>query len=101
MRDHGPLSLTRPNASSVIRVTKYRLLCATEPSSHMRPEREFEARNDAEAISLVEECRNDRAAQLWTARYRLVATWQAGAGSPDDRRLEHDLPIISVRHPSY
>ena len=66
-------------------MTKYRLLCASEPSSHMRPERQFDARNDAEAIGFVEEFRGERAAELWTLRYRLVATWRAGAQSPDQR----------------
>jgi hypothetical protein len=82
-------------------VTKYRLLCATEPSSHMRPERQFDALNDAQAISLVEECRDVRAAELWTSRYRLVATWHAGAVRPHDRRLKPDLPMISARYPSH
>jgi len=50
----------------------------------MRPERHFDARNDAEAISLAEACRSARAAELWTSRYRLVASWRAGASAPDE-----------------
>ena len=65
-------------------MTKYRLLCATESSQHMRPERHFDARNDAEAITLAEACRSARAAELWTSRYRLVASWRAGASTPEE-----------------
>ena len=76
-------------------MTKYRLLCATESSQHMRPERHFDARNDAEAITLAEACRNARAAELWTSRYRLVASWRAGASAPDEPKSERTRSLGS------
>ena len=61
---------------------KYRLLCASNPIKHMRPERQFEANDDAEAIALAGAWRGERAAELWTYRYRRIATWSAGVQCP-------------------
>jgi hypothetical protein len=56
-------------------VRKYRLLCARAPHGHMSLEREFEAEDRLEAISLAEGWRDQRPAELWTAKYTVIQRW--------------------------
>lgn len=55
---------------------RYRLFCANRTSGHLELDRQFQATNDAAAVGLAEDWRDDRGAELWRS-YRVVKHWRA------------------------